>query len=107
MPMIVRVYGFNARNRPAAIALAAVALSLGAVFLAFGIVLLLGVAAVGTAVGAGAWLFRSLTRGGLGRLGRPPTDHELDPALEVFPAEQAPQPLPPAEPTNSQAHTPD
>ena len=90
--MIVRVYGFNARSRPAAIALAAVALSLGAVFLVFGIVLLLGLAAVGTVVGAGAVLFRSLMRRGGGRLRDSRADYELDPALEVFSIEPESKP---------------
>ena len=59
--MIVRLYGFNVRNRPAAIALAAVALSLGAVLLAFGIVLLLGTG-MGLMFSAINVLFRDLTR---------------------------------------------
>jgi hypothetical protein len=90
--MMIRVYGLDVRSRPAAIALAAVALAAGAVFVAFGIVLLLGLAVVGTVVGAGMLLVRSLTRGGRGRLERPSADRELDPRLEVFP-ESTPQVL--------------
>jgi hypothetical protein len=103
--MIVRLYGFNVRNRPAGIALAAVALSLGLVFVAFGIVLLLGVAAVGAVVGAAVVLVRSLTGRGSARPGRPRPDRELDPALEVFPVDHAAaKPLPNHTPANSQAH---
>ncbi len=85
--MIVRIQGINIRNRPAAIALAAAALGAGFVLLAFGIVLLLGVAAIGTVIGGGIMVFRAIT----GR-GRPRLDasHEgLDPTLEVFPADAA------------------
>jgi hypothetical protein len=105
--MIVRAYGFNVRNRPATIALAAVALSLGAVFLAFGIVLLLGLAAVGAVIGTGAFLVRSLTRRRFGPVSGSRADHELDPALEVFPVDQAAsKPLLPHEPTTPRANRP-
>jgi hypothetical protein len=89
--MMIRIYGLNVRSRPAAIALAAAALAAGAVFVAFGIFLLIGLAAVGTAVSAGVLLFRSLTGRGTGRLHRPPSDSELDPSLEVFPADTTAQ----------------
>jgi hypothetical protein len=100
--VIIRMYGFNVRSRPAAIALAAAALAVGAVFVAFGIFLLLGLAAVGTLVGAGVLLLRSLTAG-TGRLRRPPTNADLDPSLEIFPADRTAQ-LPPRKLTSAQAH---
>jgi hypothetical protein len=87
--IVIRIYSLNLRSRPAAIALAAAALAVGAVFVAFGIFLLIGLAAVGTVVGAGVLLFRSLTGRGTGRLHRPSADLELDPSLEVFPADTA------------------
>ncbi len=100
--MMIRIYGINVRNRPAAIALAAGALAIGAVFVAFGIVLLLGLAAIGTALGAGALAVRALTQG---RLRTPRADRMLDPALEVFPADRgAASPVPPHESTGSQPH---
>jgi hypothetical protein len=88
---MVRIYSINVRSRPAAIALAAAALAAGAVFVAFGIVLLLGVVAVGTVVGAGVVLYRSLTERGRPRVGGRRGDDVLDPAREVFPPASAPQ----------------
>jgi hypothetical protein len=88
---MLRIYGISTRNRPAAIALGALALGVGAIFLAFGIVLLLGLAAVGTLVGAGVVLYRAVTGRRVDRLRPPPT--ELDPSLEVFPAERPPHKL--------------
>ena len=81
------------RPRPAAIALAAVALAIGAVFVAFGIVLLLGLAALGTAIGTGVLLYRALTgrRGDRARRSELPSD--LDPSLEVFPSKTPPDKL--------------
>lgn len=109
MPIMLRVYGLTVRSRPAAIALAATALAVGAVFVAFGIVLLVGLAAVGAVVGASVLLFRSLTGRGSGRLHAPRHDAELDPSLEVFPSQSAAQP--PHDPARlegagSQAHKP-
>jgi hypothetical protein len=83
--MIVRVYGANLRSRPATIALVVLALGLGAVLIAFGLVLLLGLTVLGTAIGAGVLLFRALTGRGAERLGSSPPQRELDPSLEVFP----------------------
>jgi hypothetical protein len=100
--MIVRIHGIDVRNRPAAIALAAAALAVGAVLIAFGIVLLLGLAAIGTVVGAGALLVRAVTGRGRRRLGRD-RQMELDPTLEVFPADQTP----PHKLTSSQPRKPD
>ncbi|MFN2564365.1 MAG: hypothetical protein ABR499_05055 [Gemmatimonadaceae bacterium] len=89
--MMIRIYGLNAPSRPAAIALAAAALAVGAVFVAFGIVLLLGVAAIGTVVGAGVVVFRRLTGRGSVRIPAARFDTELDPSLEVFPEQSGPQ----------------
>ena len=90
---MLRIYGITVRNRPAAIALAAVALAIGAVFVAFGIVLLLGLAALGTAIGTGVLLYRALTgrRGDRARRSELPSD--LDPSLEVFPSKTPPDKL--------------
>ncbi|MDQ3995946.1 MAG: hypothetical protein M3303_02895 [Gemmatimonadota bacterium] len=86
--MMIRIYGLGVRSRPAAIALAAAAVAVGAVFLAFGIVLLLGLAAVGTVLGAGVLVFRTLTGRGADRL-HPRREVDLDPTLEVFPTDVA------------------
>jgi hypothetical protein len=91
MPMMIRVYRLNVRSGPAAIALAAVALSLGAVSVAFGLLLLLGLAALGTMIGAGVLVFRALTGGGPASLRPSQPEMNLDPSLEVFPAQQPPQ----------------
>jgi hypothetical protein len=88
-----RLYTLNVRNRPAAIALAAVALAVGAIFVAFGIFLLLGFAAVGTLIGSGVLLYRALTGRRAGRLPTPDSRSELDPSLEVFPREPPPDSL--------------
>ena len=86
--MMIRIYGLEVRSRPAAIALAAAAVAVGAVFVAFGIVLLLGLAAVGTVLGAGVLAFRGLTGRGAGRV-HPRRQVDLDPTLEVFPTDVA------------------
>ena len=101
--MMIRIYGLNVRSRPAAIALAAAALALGAVFVAFGVVLLVGLAAVGTLVGAGLLAFRALIGRGAGRLRSSRFEIDLDPSLEVFPSQSAAQP-PAHELTSPQAH---
>jgi hypothetical protein len=106
MPMMIRIHGLNIRSRPAAIALAAAALAVGAVFVAFGVLLLLGLAVLGTVVGAGVLAFRSLTGRGTEPLRTPHADPELDPSLEVFPPQSAAQP-PPHKLTSSQAHKPE
>jgi hypothetical protein len=90
--MMLRIYGLNVRSRPAAIALAATALAVGAVFVAFGIVLLIGLAAVGTVVGTGVLLVRSLTGRGGGQRHAPRQAAELDPSLEVFPTQSGARP---------------
>jgi hypothetical protein len=90
---MLRIYGINVRNRPAAIAVAAVALAVGAVLVAFGIVLLLGLAAVGTAIGTGVLLYRALTGRSGDRLRSPERPSGLDPSLEVFPTKTPPDKL--------------
>jgi hypothetical protein len=108
---MIRIYGLTARSRPARIALAAAAIAVGAVLVTFGVFLLLGLAAVGTVVGAGVLLFRALTGRPTRRIHGPPIDPELDPSLEVFPEQSAAQP-PPHNPARlkgagSQAHKPE
>lgn len=88
MPML-RVYGINVRSRPAAIGLAALALGVGAIFVAFGIVLLLGLVAVGTLVGTGVLLYRALTGRKPDRSALHTVRHDLDPSLEVHAANRA------------------
>ena len=85
-----RVIRLQARSQAGALALAVTALVLGGVLLAFGLLLLLGLAAMGAAIGAGLVLYHKLT----GRVPRV-LEHrrrasDLDPALEVFPAEASP-----------------
>jgi hypothetical protein len=97
---MIRIYSLDVKSRAARIALAVAALAVGAVFVAFGIFLLLGLAAVGTLVGAAVLVFRRLTgrRPSVIEMGR--LNAELDPSLEVFPERSAAQPAPPS----SQAH---
>jgi hypothetical protein len=84
--MQVRVYRIGSRNRLATIGLIAAALAVGAVLIAFGLVLLLGLAAASVLVGSGLMIYHRLT-------GRGPeiqtwrAREELDPSLEVFPGE--------------------
>lgn len=79
-----RIIQVKTTSRFATIALAAAAIAAGGLFLVFGLMLLLGLAAVGTLVGGGVLLFHRLTGrlprflGGGAAPGRP-----LDPALEV------------------------
>jgi hypothetical protein len=85
---MIRIYGLSVRSGPVAMALGVAALAIGAVVIAFGIFLLLGLAAVGAVVGAGVLAFRALTGRGPGRLHAPRPDLDLDPSREVFPARQ-------------------
>jgi hypothetical protein len=103
---VIRIYSLNTRSRPARIALAVAALAVGAVFVAFGVFLMLGLAAVGTVVGAGVLLFRVLTGRTSRRIHAPPIDPELDPSLEVFPEPSAAEP-PPHKLTSPQADKPE
>lgn len=89
--MRVRIVQFGSRNRATTIALAALALVVGGALLAFGVVLLLSLAVVTTAVGAALLLRRSIRRalGGSPAERLPGSDtndsRPLDPALRVFP----------------------
>jgi hypothetical protein len=98
---MLRIYRLNVRSRPAAMALAAAALAVGAVFIAFGIVLLAALAAVGMAMGAGVLLYRALTGGRRTRLRGTDVTFDLDPSLEVRLPEQ-----PAGARTSSRADTP-
>lgn len=106
MPTIIRFSssgpfgpsGRGPRNRAQTIALAVVALGAGALLLAFGLVLLAGLAAVGIVVGSGVAIYHRLTgrwpglprtAGGAMRIERV---EGLDPAKQVFP--EAPRRLP-------------
>jgi hypothetical protein len=80
---MLRIYRLDVRSRPAAMALAAAALAIGAVFIAFGIVLLAALAAVATAIGAGVVVYRALTGGRRMRLRGNDVTFDLDPSLEV------------------------
>ena len=81
----VREFRSSMGGKLGAVVAGAVLLVLVGIFLAFGFVLLVGMAAVGLVLGLGAALLRRLT-------GRSPRQreavrpgHELDPALEVQP----------------------
>jgi hypothetical protein len=91
---MLRIYRINIRNRPAAMALAAAALAAGAVFIAFGIVLLAGFAVVGTLISGGVVLYRALTGRSRDRLQGYDQGFDLDPSLEVRSAERPPGALP-------------
>lgn len=82
--MFARELRVSMGSKLGAVVLGTALLVVVGVFLAFGFVLLLGLAAAGLLLGIGAALFRRLT-------GRPPQQsrvtsrHGLDPALEVAP----------------------
>ncbi len=82
-----RVIKFQVRNRAGALALTVAALVLGGVLFAFGLLLLLGLVTVGAAIGACLALYHKLTGRVPRALGRRWRASDLDPALEVFPAE--------------------
>ena len=82
--MHVRVYRLGTRNRAATIALVVAALAIGAVLIAFGLMLLLALAAAATVVGAGTVLYYRLT-GRKPQLLRTEPQEKLDPSQEVFP----------------------
>jgi hypothetical protein len=75
----------TARSRASAFALAVAIIALGGVFLVFGLVLLVGLAAVGTVLGAGVMAYHRLTGKWprFLRRGSPPRP-ALDPSREVF-----------------------
>ncbi len=88
--MFAREVRLTTGNKLAVIALGAVLLVVVGVFLAFGFLLVLGLAAAGLLLGVGTALYRMLT-------GRQPSvprqtrsQHGLDPALEVAPPPAAP-----------------
>lgn len=81
-----RSFQLTARNRVGAIALAIGILLLGGVFVIFGLVLLVALAAAGTLLALGVGIYRRLTgrwprflAGGRSR------QRTMDPTLEVFP----------------------
>ncbi|HUF31381.1 MAG TPA: hypothetical protein VMM77_12085 [Gemmatimonadaceae bacterium] len=83
-----RIVQISTTNRAGAIALGIAAVAIGGVFVVFGLMLLIGLAAVGTLVGAGLVLYHRLT----GRLpsflrGKTQPARTLHPELEVFAAE--------------------
>ena len=86
MPRLLLV---QPRSRAGAIAFAIAVLAIGGVFIVFGLVLLLALAAAGTVLGAGILLYRRLT----GRLPRflrtaappPSRSRSAEMGLEVFP----------------------
>jgi len=83
--MQVRIYRVGSKNRLATIALVAAALAMGAVLIAFGLVLLLGLAAAGAVVGSGLMIYRRLT-GRAPVIQRWSAGEALDPSIEVFPS---------------------
>ena len=85
---MLRIVQIRTTNRASALALGIAAVAIGGVFFVFGLMLLLGLAAVGTLVGAGLVLYHRLT----GRLPRflqrrSQPAASLHPELEVFAAE--------------------
>ncbi len=98
---MMRIYGLTVHNRPAAIALAVTALAVGAIVVAFGIVLLIALAAAGTLIATATVLYRSLTGRRAHRLGSRDKAADLDPSLEVFPSEAGAHKL-----TSRHAHKP-
>lgn len=89
--MQIRVIRFGSGGRRGGLALGAMAVAIGGLFIVFGLMLLAALATVGVVAGAGALLLR-----GLRRMRGPgaPTQPELammdlDPALEVRPPDDA------------------
>ena len=81
-----RSFQLTARSRASAFALAVAVVALGGVFLVFGLVLLVGLAAVGTVLGAGVMAYHRLTGKWPRFLRRgAPSRPALDPSREVFP----------------------
>lgn len=94
--MFARELRLSTGNKAGAILLGAALVVVVGVFLAFGFVLLLGLAAAGLVLGTGVALLRFLT-GRPNRDRQVPSRHGLDPALEVTPSphtssEQVPTP---------------
>lgn len=78
--------GGRAPSRTKLIALAILALALGGVFLALGLILLTALAAAGVVFGGG-YLFWRRMRAALGGRSDAPSALELDPAMEIRPSE--------------------
>ena len=83
MDLRIFTVGGGRMSRGKTIALAIAALAVGGIFLAFGIALLATLAVIGT-VAAVALAVRRLIRG---YPALPPRERQLDPSLEVFPAD--------------------
>ena len=82
--MQIRIYRVGPKNRLATTALIAAALAVGAVLIAFGLMLLLGLAAAGVVIGSGVMIYHRLT-GRAPAMQRWQERQMLDPSLEVFP----------------------
>lgn len=96
--MTHKVITLNVRNRAGAIALAVVAVALGGALLAFGLLLLAGLAAAGAVIGAGVMLYHKLTGRWPGRFAVVRSvGSTLDPAKEVFPPSRVERQLPGSE----------
>ncbi len=80
-----RLITFHARNRAGALALAVTAVLLGSVLVAVGLLLFLGLAAAGAAIGIGVLLYHKLTGHIPRALRHRRRASALNPALEVFP----------------------
>lgn len=92
----MRVYSLSFKNRVAATLAILALIGLGAVVVAVGFTMLLGLAAAGTVIGAGVSIYHRIR----GRKPETlqPMSSELDPRLEVFPDRRV---LPPGqEPRN-------
>lgn len=85
MVLIIGQYRRTAGGKLAALLLGVVLLLAVFVFLAFGFVLVLGLAAAGLLLGAGAALLRRLSGRPAVQPDVPPGRHGLDPSLEVSP----------------------
>ena len=81
----VREFRSSMGGKLGAVVAGAVLLVLVGIFLAFGLVLLVGMAAVGLVLGLGTALLRRLTGRSPRRQEAVRQGHELDPALEVQP----------------------
>jgi hypothetical protein len=88
--MYVRVFRSSLGGKLGAVVAGTVLLVLVGVFLAFGFVLLLALAAAGLALGIGGALLRRLTGRAPIRRDELKPRHDLDPALEVKPPPRPP-----------------
>ena len=90
--MYVRQLRAHVGSRVGALVLGAVLLLAALVLLTFGIVLIVGLTAVGLVLGIGAALYRRLTGTPPAAARQPGRFGELDPALEVLPPPRAAAP---------------